>query len=151
MSDTGHWIAQGLQLEPDRAIGFVYLIVDLETKQKYIGKKNFAGRGKKNKGDPSNWKAYYSSSKTLQAMIEEKGKDAFAFIIIEQYFTLGGLSFSETWSQVICEIPSNNDEFLNRFIDKTTWKVTEPVTELHKKRLKYYLRKYRFETTQREV
>lgn len=105
MSDTGHWIAQGLQLEPDRAIGFVYLIVDLETKQKYIGKKNFAGRGKKNKGDPSNWKAYYSSSKTLQAMIEEKGKDAFAFIIIEQYFTLGGLSFRRLGHRLFVRYP----------------------------------------------
>lgn len=147
MSETGHWIAQGLQLEPARAIGFVYLIVDLQTNQKYIGKKNFAGRGKKNKGEPSNWKDYCSSSKTLQAMITDKGKEAFAFIIIEQYFTLGGLSFAETWSQVICEIPSNNDEYLNRFIDKVTWKVTEPVTERHRKRLKNYLRKYKYATT----
>ena len=75
MSDTGHWIAQGLDLDPAGAIGFVYLIVDLETKQKYIGKKNFKGRGKANKGKQSNWKEYCSSSKAVQALIAEKGKD----------------------------------------------------------------------------
>lgn len=148
MSDTGHWIAQGLDLDPAGAIGFVYLIVDLETKQKYIGKKNFKGRGKANKGKQSNWKEYCSSSKAVQALIAEKGKDAFAFIILEQYFTLGGLSFAETWCQTICEIPSNNDEFLNRFIDKVTWKVTEPVTQRHRKRLRYYLNKYKYEQVQ---
>lgn len=144
MSDVGHWAAQGLVLDPVRAVGFVYMIVDLDTKQKYIGKKNFTGRGKINKGVASDWKTYCSSSTTVQKLIKEKGKERFVFIIIAQYFTVGGLSFAETWSQIICETPSNNDEFHNRFIDKVTWKVTEPVTASHKTRLKYYLKKYKF-------
>jgi len=144
MSETGHWIAQGLELDPVGAIGFVYLIVEIETNKKYIGKKNFKGRGKPNKGQVSNWKSYTSSSKYLQSLIKEKGADKFAFIILEQYYTLGGLSFAETWSQVTLEIPSKNEEFINRFIDKVTWKVTEPVTEKHKKRLKHYMRKYKY-------
>jgi hypothetical protein len=118
------------------------MIVEKETNKKYIGKKNFKGRGKLNKGQASNWKSYTSSSDYLQKLIKEKGKEAFYFIILEQYSTLGGLSFAETWSQVTSETPSKNDEFINRFIDKVTWKVTEPVTARHKRRLKHYLRKY---------
>ena len=124
-------------------IGFVYLIVDTETNQKYIGKKNFKGRGKLNKGVESNWKTYTSSSTYVQALIKEKGVEKFHFIILEQYKTVGGLSFAETWSQVVSETPSRNEEYLNRFIDKVTWKVVEPVTDRHKRRLKHYTRKYK--------
>jgi hypothetical protein len=151
MSDTGHWSAQGLNLDPVKAVGFVYMIIDLDTNQKYIGKKNFTGRGKLNKGEPSNWKSYSSSSKYVQQMISEKGEDRFKFIILEQYFTVGGLTFAETWSQIVCETPCNNDEFLNRFIDKITFKVTEPVSLHHRNRLKYYLRKYKYEKTAKPV
>jgi len=143
LSKTGHWDHTGLTLDPERAVGFVYLIVYKETNQKYIGKKNYKGRGKLNKGQESNWKSYTSSSSYLNDLIKEKGKENFVFIILEQYYSVGGLSFAETWSQVVAETPSKNDEFINRFIDKVTWKVTEPVTEQHKRRLKHYLRKYK--------
>ena len=119
------------------------MIVYTETNQKYIGKKNYKGRGKLNKGVESNWKTYTISSVLLNALIKEKGADKFKFIILEQYATAGGLSFAETWSQVTSETPSKNDEFMNRFIDKVTWKVVEPVTERHKKRLKHFMRKYK--------
>jgi hypothetical protein len=143
MSDTGHWNCAGLDIDPDGAVGFVYMIIYTETNQKYIGKKNFKGRGKLNKGKGSNWKAYTGSSTYLNDLIKEKGKDKFLFVILEQYYTVGGLSFAETWSQVTSETPSKNDEYINRFIDKVTWKVTEPVTDRHKKRLKYYTNKYK--------
>jgi hypothetical protein len=97
-----------------------------------------------NKGQASNWKTYTSSSSYLNDLIKEKGKDKFEFIILEEYHTVGGLSFAETWSQVFVETPSNNDEFMNRFIDKVTWKVTEPVTARHKRRLKHYMKKYKY-------
>ena len=121
------------------------MIIHKPTNRKYIGKKNFHGRGKKNKGVESNWKTYTSSSKYLNQILKEEPKEDFDFIILEHYHTLGGLSFAETWSQVVVETPSNNDEFMNRFIDKVTWKVTEPVSARHKRRLKLYLRKYSFD------
>jgi hypothetical protein len=127
MADTGHWNCAGLKIDPDGAVGFVYMIIYTETNQKYIGKKNFKGRGKLNKGKGSNWKTYTSSSSYLNDLIKEKGKDKFKFVILEQYYSVGGLSFAETWSQVVCETPSKNEEFMNRFIDKVTWKVTELV------------------------
>jgi hypothetical protein len=142
--NNGHWRFAPRDLDPEKAVGFVYLIVDKKDKSKYIGKKQFRGRGKLNKGVGSNWRSYTSSSKELNARIQERGKDDFIFIIIEQYYTIGGWSFAETWSQVVCETPSNNAEYLNRFIDKVTWKVTEPVTARHKKRLKFWINKLKF-------
>jgi len=146
VSKSGHWDHTGVKLDPASAVGFVYLIVYTETNQKYIGKKNFKGRGKVNKGQESNWKSYTSSSSYLNDLIKEKGKDKFKFIILEQYYSVGGLSFAETWSQVIAETPSKNDEFINRFIDKVTWKVTEPVTNRHKRRLANYLKRFKYES-----
>ena len=143
-NDYGHWKATGINLNPEKAIGFVYLIVEKDTKRKYIGLKHFRGAGKKNKGQQSNWKTYCSSSKYLQELIKERGKEQFDFFILDQYYTKGGLSFAEIWTQVVCECLSKNDEFMNRFIDKVSWKVTEPVTELHKKKLKSLLKKYEY-------
>jgi hypothetical protein len=140
----GHWKYAFKDLDPARAVGFVYMIIDKQDNTKYIGKKQFRGRGRLNKGVESNWKSYTSSSKELNERIKDRGPEDFHFIILEQYYTLGGLSFAETWSQVVCETPSNNEEFLNRFIDKVTWRVTEPVTKRHKQRLKLWLKKLPF-------
>lgn len=142
----GIWIGSG-DLDPERAEGFVYVIIEKRTNRKYIGKKNFRGQGRLNRGQPSNWRTYTSSSRYLNEIIKEQGRDAFRFIILEQYYTRGGLSFAETWSQVVCETPSRNEEFMNRYIDKVTWKVTEPVTARHKKKLKYYLTQYKHRKT----
>lgn len=143
MADKGHWYCPGLNLDPERAVGFIYLIIEKDTNRKYIGKKNFRGTGKKNKGVQSNWRTYCSSSEYLKKLIKERGEENFLFFILDQYYTVGGLSFAETWTQVICECPSKNEEFMNRFIDKVTWKVTEPVTERHRSKLRSLLKKYR--------
>jgi hypothetical protein len=142
--DSGHWDSTGIKLDPVNAVGFVYVIVEKETHRKYIGKKNFKGIGKLNKGSDSNWRTYSSSSKYVQELIREKGLQEFSFVILDQYFTTGGLSFAETWTQIVCETPSRNDEFFNRFIDKVTWKVTEPVTILHRLKLEEVLSCYSY-------
>lgn len=102
------------------------------------------GRGQTNRGMETNWRNYTSSSKELNRRISERSKDDFAFVILEYYSTFGGLSFAETWTQVTCETPARNGEFMNRFIDKVTWKVTEPVTTRHKRRLSRILRQFPF-------
>ena len=134
----GHWYFSG-ELDPEKAFGFVYIIRNKSTNQKYIGKKFFRGTGKKNAGKQSNWKVYQSSSGTLKQDIKEFGKENFEFIILEQYYTRGGLSWAEIWSQVFVEIPSNNDQWYNRFIDKVTWKSTESITDRHKRTLKRFI------------
>jgi hypothetical protein len=144
MKQLGHWNFYPRNFEPDIAVGFIYMIVDKDTHEKYIGRKWFRGRGKFNKGVESAWRQYTSSSTEINRRIMEKSKDRFDFIIIEQYSTIGGLAFAEVWSQVFCETPSNNSEFMNRLIDKISWKVTEPVTDRHKRRLAQYRKKYPF-------
>ena len=91
--DTGHWtLAEGLEYSPDR-FGFIYLITNTVTNQRYIGKKQCLSkvRRKPLKGHKrarlgfkeSDWKSYTSSSKELNEDIQKYGKDKFAFVIIE--------------------------------------------------------------------
>lgn len=133
--DNGHWIYHE-QLDFENAFGFVYLIIRKSTGMMYLGKKFFRGAGKSNKGKQSNWRTYTSSSKDINAMIEEAGLVDFEFHVLEQYYTRGGLSWAETWSQCHVEVPTNNHIWYNRFIDKVQWRSTEAVTVQHRKFLK---------------
>ncbi len=137
--DNGHWQFPE-QLDFENAHGFIYVIKEKSTGCMYIGKKIFRSEARKSKGSQSNWRVYTSSSKIVNEIIRIKGLDAFDFIVLEQYHTKGGFSWAETWSQVVVEVPSNNHIWYNRFIDKVTWKVTEPVTQRHKTRLKELLK-----------
>ncbi len=79
------WMFGDTELEtiPDKAVAFVYLITDTETGKKYIGKKNFWSKRKLKKTDKrrttieSDWKFYWSSSKTIQELIKQHGTDRF--------------------------------------------------------------------------
>ena len=132
--DNGHWNFTE-QLDYNNAFGFVYLIKDTKNGMMYIGKKIFRGTGKINRGKPSNWRTYTSSSKDINALIEENGKDSFEFHVLEQYYTRGGLSWAETWSQCFVEVPTNNHIWYNRFIDKVQWRSSEEISIRHRKRL----------------
>jgi hypothetical protein len=133
--DNGHWEFD-TQLDHQSAFGFVYVIKENPTGMMYIGKKLFRGTGKINKGRQSNWRSYTSSSRDLNRIITESGKDNFRFYVLEQYYTRGGLSWAETWSQCNVEVPSNNHIWYNRFIDKVQWRSTEHISNKHKSRLK---------------
>jgi hypothetical protein len=139
--NNGHWLFPE-DLDHEKACGFVYVIRDKESGMMYIGKKYFRGNGKLNKGKESNWKSYASSSNELKARMKELGKDKFEFHVLEQYYTRGGVSWAETWSQTVVEVPSNNHIWYNRFIDKVTWKSTETITDRHKERLRNLLEEY---------
>jgi hypothetical protein len=132
--DNGHWNFPE-QLDHENAFGFIYLIKDTTTGMMYIGKKIFRGTGKLNRGKPSNWRVYTSSSKDINALIEERGINSFEFYVLEQYYTRGGLSWAETWSQCHVEVPTNNHIWYNRFIDKVQWRSSEVVSVRHRRRL----------------
>jgi hypothetical protein len=59
----------------------------------------------------------------------------YAFFVLEQYYSAGGLGWAEVWSQCIVETPSNHGRFLNRLIEKISWKSTEIISPRHKARL----------------
>jgi hypothetical protein len=133
--DNGHW-SFCEQMPYITASGFVYLIRNTVSGMMYIGKKNFRGVGKLNKGKQSNWRSYTGSSKQLNEDILSLGKENFEFYVIEVYHNKGSVSYAEAWSQHHAEIPTNNHKYYNRFIDKVSWKVNEPITDRHKRRLK---------------
>jgi len=135
LQSNGHWDFS-YKIDINKVHGFVYIIKNTESKMMYIGKKIVKGGGKKNKGVESNWKSYTSSSKTINEDIQKNGKDNYNFYILDTYNTKGGLSWAETWSQCIVEVPSNNLVWYNRFIDKVSWRSSEHISKLHKTRLK---------------
>jgi hypothetical protein len=139
--ENGHWSFPE-QVPYTSASGFVYIIRNKLTGMMYIGKKNFRGTGKLNKGKQSNWRSYTGSSKQVNEDIEKLGKENFEFYILECYYNKGSVSYAECWSQHYAEIPTNNHIFYNRFIDKVSWKVSEPITERHKRRLKKLIKSY---------
>lgn len=130
---NGHWEFPEL-LGTKGEFGFIYAIFDPELKKGYLGKKQFVGAGKLNKGVPSNWRTYTSSCKELQEQIRLRGLINFKFIAIEQYKVRGTLGYAEVWSQCYAETPTSN-VWYNGLIEKVSWPVREMITQRHKERL----------------
>lgn len=137
-SGNGHWQFEE-PLGQDGEFGFIYLIHDKVNSRMYIGKKQFLGTGKKNKGVESNWRWYTSSCKELVESIKANGKEAFDFFILEQYRIRGSLGFAETWSICHVEALANRDKWYNGLINKVSWTVRESITARHKERLRRIL------------
>jgi len=131
---NGHWYFPE-PLGGKEYVGFVYAIVNTKDDKFYIGKKTYRSKGKLTKGKESNWRWYISSSKSLSEEIKELEKADFLFVVLEQYKTLGGLSWAETWSLCHVETPTNNRSY-NRLINKVSWRSKETITNRHKERLK---------------
>ena len=82
---------------PEEYQGFVYEITELNTGRKYIGKKNFwkpkilpitkSRKRRKRLRVESDWKSYYSSSKEIQSLIEEKVRNRFKMKILRLFLT----------------------------------------------------------------
>lgn len=69
---------------PEKAIGFIYMISNIETNKRYIGRKLLTKAAtktvkgvKKKFRKESDWKDYWSSSPYLLECIDEEGKDKF--------------------------------------------------------------------------
>lgn len=106
-SERGHWT--GLTPDPDRYLGFVYLVTNQVTGQQYIGKKQYYYKamirvaGKKRRRSAlkaSDWKTYTGSSDTLNKDIASLGIDSFRFTILSQHTGKGDLRYAELMEQV---------------------------------------------------
>jgi hypothetical protein len=118
------WLYNGKEIGDDEIEGyasFVYMITNLETGKKYIGKKILKSfRRKKVKGKTrrkkveteSDWRKYFGSSGALQEDIERLGQDRFKREILRLCKTRGTASYWEAY-----EIMVNNaiisDDFYN--------------------------------------
>jgi hypothetical protein len=109
-------------LEIGNAIGFVYLITNLRTNRKYIGKKNFyfqktkqvKGKKKRYKVE-SDWQDYFGSNEELAQHVNIFGKDAFKREILRLCFSKGEMSYFEAKYQFENSV-LESDEWYNGWI-----------------------------------
>jgi predicted DNA-binding protein len=107
---------------PEGIVGYVYLITNLTNNRKYIGKKNFyfsktrqvKGKKKRIKVE-SDWKDYWSSSKTLQMEVKEKGKENFKREILYLCKNKSQMSYYELREQIDKRV-MENDDYYNEYI-----------------------------------
>lgn len=100
------WLYNGRELTeddiPPDAIGFIYLVQQISTKRKYIGRKlltksstkTIKGKKKKTRSE-SDWKTYWSSSPILKEHIEVHGTDDFTREILVFVSSKGSLAAAE--------------------------------------------------------
>jgi len=132
------WFYEEKVLEniPEKFIGFVYIIENLRTKRKYIGKKNFyfaktkqiKGKKKRYKVE-SDWKEYYGSNDKLNEDVNLLGKHNFSREIIRFCSSKGEMTYfeakyqfensvleSDDWynSWIMCKVRKNHLTFLKK-------------------------------------
>lgn len=114
-------------------VGFVYLIENLTNGKKYIGKKVFQFKKKRQVNKKkrrylaeSDWKDYYGSSDTLSADVEALGKDNFRRTILHLCATKKVMTYREVEEQIkrrVLEEPGYyNTNILGRFFVKDVTK-----------------------------
>jgi hypothetical protein len=115
---------------PENYFGFVYLITNNVTQEKYIGRKQFFSntskkvKGRKNRKHTikaSNWKEYWSSSDEVKESVKKYGKKSFTREIIQLCPTRGDLTYGEVSAQIKRDVltallPNGQREYLNRNI-----------------------------------
>lgn len=103
------WKFQGKTLTedaiPEKAIGFIYLIKQVSTGKKYIGRKLLTSastkmvNGKKKKvRKESDWKTYWSSSPFLKEYFKEHGTSDFTREILTFCTSKGSLAYCEEFA-----------------------------------------------------
>ncbi len=121
------WIYEDKEYDetPEEYQGFVYLITEVDTGKKYIGKKNFwrpkvlPKNSKRNRRVrtrvESDWRDYHGSNKEVQLLVEEKGKDNYNRQILHLCKTKGEMSYYEAKLQFDNDVLLSN-EYYNEFI-----------------------------------
>jgi hypothetical protein len=118
-----NWIYKDLNFTEDLigdSYGFVYMITNLETGRKYIGKKLFyfsktrqvKGKRKKFKV-ASDWPTYYGSSEELQKDVVLYGKEKFKREIIHLCNSKGECSYLEAKEQFAHNVMESDDYYNN--------------------------------------
>jgi hypothetical protein len=106
---------------PDKCIGFVYKITNLENKKIYIGKKYSIQKRKdfktkKRISKESNWRDYLGSCKDLTSDIKSLGMDNFKKQIIRFCFCKNELNYYEAKMQFQDDIMLDGKLCYNKFI-----------------------------------
>ena len=124
------WYYNNTEFEPEEEflqdyVGFVYLITEVATNKKYIGKKLFWStkklpplKGKKLRRkvtSQSDWRKYYGSSASLKFLVEEQGQSGYHREILRLCKTRGDCSYWEAKLQFENDVLLR-DEYFNEFI-----------------------------------
>ena len=106
-------------------VGFVYLITELDTNKKYVGKKFFwstrklpplkGAKRKRTVVKQSDWQDYYGSSEHLKEAVEQKGVEAYHREILHLCKTKGECSYLEAKEQFDRDVLLR-DDYYNAFI-----------------------------------
>ena len=105
------WLYRGKEVTDDDLVGyvaFVYIIENLISGMKYIGKKRLEkvrtkilkGRRRKVKSE-SDWRTYYGSNKTLNVEVEDLGAENFRREILHLCKTKGMSNYLELKEQIL--------------------------------------------------
>lgn len=110
---------------PEEYQGFVYLITEIDTDKKYIGKKFFwkpkilpktkTRKRRVRTRVESDWKDYYGSSAEVKLLVEEKGVDNYRRDILYLCKTKGECSYYEAKLQFEHDVLLR-DDYYNEFI-----------------------------------
>lgn len=144
--DYGHWdVSKVGAFDPTEWFGFIYLIEERATGRAYLGKKFFLHKRKKTKANASrtkdsDWRNYTSSSIYMNDLIDEKGKDAFAFSIIRLCSGKCELGYTEEEMQFAFDVlrarlPDGTRKFFNNTIGYKNYGGLEKQTNLTKQKL----------------
>jgi hypothetical protein len=118
------WLYNGKEISDEDLedyVAFVYLIENLETGKKYIGKKTLQSiRRKKIKGKTrrkkfikeSDWKSYFGSSGILQEDVVRLGQDSFRREILRLCRTRGTASYWEAY-EIMTRNAILSDDYYN--------------------------------------
>jgi len=119
------WNYQGRLLTENDTLnqfGFIYLITNIATNRKYIGRKYLSkagykiinGKKKKIRKD-SDWKIYYGSSEELKKDILELGEDNFTREILHFCKTRGHCNYMEL-REIIDQRALESDRYYNSWV-----------------------------------
>ena len=123
-----HWTYKGKQVETidEQFEGFVYLITNTTTGQKYVGKKlakfkttkpPLKGRKNKRRGyKESDWRDYWGSSDRLNADVDKLGPDNFTREILYFCKSRAEMSYIEAREQFDRRV-LETDEYYNGIIN----------------------------------
>lgn len=103
-------------------VGFVYLITNLNSSRKYIGKKGFykvkayqKNKKRRRKKVESDWQDYFGSCQALVEDVKKQGEGDFRREIIRLCKSKGEMNYFELEEQVLNKVLWN-DDFYNDYI-----------------------------------